>query len=47
MEGRPEGVLVNPGMLKQGAFEFARRGAPVPVLRADWCLLDEPAKQGG
>lgn len=44
IEGGPEGVLVNPGILRQGAPLFARRGAPVPVLRADWCLLDESAK---
>lgn len=44
IDGGPEGVLVNPGILRQGAHLFARRGAPVPVLRADWCLLDEDAK---
>lgn len=42
--GGPEGVLVNPGILRQGAHLFARRGAPVPVLRADWCYLDEADK---
>jgi len=42
--GNPEGVLLNPGILRQGAELFARRGAPVPVVRADWCLLDEGDK---
>ncbi|MGA4506947.1 class I fructose-bisphosphate aldolase [Propionibacteriaceae bacterium G1746] len=42
--GGPEGVLVNPGILRQSAHLFARRGAPVPVLRADWCFLDEKDK---
>ena len=44
IQGGPEGVLVNPGILRQGAHLFARRGAPVPVLRADWCYLDEKDK---
>ncbi|WP_144721365.1 class I fructose-bisphosphate aldolase [Agrococcus jejuensis] len=42
--GRPEGVLLTPGMLAQHADLFARRGAPSVVLRADWTLLDEPDK---
>lgn len=45
IEGGPEGVLVNPGILRQGSVLFARRGGPVPVLRADWCFLDETDKQ--
>lgn len=44
IDGGPEGVLVNPGILRQGSHLFARRGAPVPVLRADWCFLDEGDK---
>ncbi|MCA1728625.1 MAG: fructose-bisphosphate aldolase [Actinobacteria bacterium] len=39
--GEPDGVLISPGMLKQAAHLFAFRGAPVPVLRVDWTMLDE------
>jgi DhnA family fructose-bisphosphate aldolase class Ia len=42
--GEPDGVLISPGMLKQAARLFAFRGAPVPVLRADWAVLDEQMK---
>lgn len=45
IEGGPEGVLLNPGMLRQGAELFARRGAATPVVRCDWTLLDEGDKQ--
>lgn len=39
-EGNPDGVLINPGMLEQASHVFARRGAPVPIVRADWTPLD-------
>ncbi len=39
--GEPDGVLISPGLLKQASRLFAFRGAPVPVLRADWTILDE------
>ncbi len=39
--GEPDGVLISPGLLKQAYRLFAFRGAPVPVLRADWTILDE------
>ena len=39
--GEPDGVLMSPGMLKQASHLFAFRGAPAPVLRADWTMLDE------
>lgn len=42
--GEPDGVLISPGMLKQASRLFAFRGAPVPVLRADWTVLDEQMK---
>jgi DhnA family fructose-bisphosphate aldolase class Ia len=45
--GEPDGVLISPGMLKQAAHMFAFRGAPVPVLRADWTMLDERTKDLG
>lgn len=41
----PEGVLLSPGVLRQGGELFARRGAPAPVLRVDWTLLDDDAKR--
>lgn len=39
--GGPDGVLLSPGMLKKAGHLFAARGAPVPILRADWTTLDE------
>ena len=45
--GEPDGVLLSPGMLKQSAHLFAFRGAPVPLLRADWTLLDERTRDLG
>lgn len=45
--GEPDGVLMSPGMLKQSAHLFAFRGAPVPILRADWTLLDERTRDLG
>jgi class I fructose-bisphosphate aldolase len=45
--GEPDGVLISPGMLKQASSLFAFRGAPVPVLRADWTILDERMKDLG
>ncbi len=45
--GEPDGVLISPGMLKQASHLFAFRGAPVPVLRADWTILDERMKDLG
>jgi fructose-bisphosphate aldolase, class I len=41
VSGEPDGVLISPGLLKQAYHLFAFRGAPVPVLRADWTILDE------
>ena len=34
--GSPDGILVSPGMMKQGGHLFAFRGAPAPIVRADW-----------
>jgi DhnA family fructose-bisphosphate aldolase class Ia len=45
--GEPDGVLISPGMLKQASDLFAFRGAPVPVLRADWTILDERMRDIG
>lgn len=45
VEGGPDGVLLGPGMLKAGAHLFAQRGAPVPVLRADWTIIDDDWKR--
>lgn len=42
--GEPDGVLISPGLLKQASRHFAFRGAPVPIVRADWTLLDERTK---
>ena len=45
--GGPDGVLISPGLLKQAAHMFAFRGGPVPVVRADWTLLDERTRDLG
>ena len=47
IDGGPDGVLISPGMLKQSGHLFAFRGAPVPVLRADWTMLDERTRDLG
>src|SRR4051812_30408681 len=44
VEGGPDGVLLSPGMLSTNADLFAQRGAPVPVVRADWTVIDETWK---
>lgn len=43
--GEPDGVLISPGLLKQVAHAFAFRGAPVPILRADWTILEAGMKE--
>lgn len=45
VEGAPDGVLLGPGMLRAGAGLFAHRGAPVPVLRADWTVIEDGWKR--
>ncbi|WP_119071050.1 class I fructose-bisphosphate aldolase [Rubrobacter indicoceani] len=45
--GEPDGVLVSPGTLKQTEDLFAHRGAPVPIVRTDWTVLDERMKDVG
>jgi fructose-bisphosphate aldolase, class I len=36
IEGNPDGILISPGMMKQGGHLFGFRGAPAPIVRADW-----------
>ncbi|WP_273842010.1 class I fructose-bisphosphate aldolase [Rubrobacter calidifluminis] len=43
----PEGVLLSPGMLKRTTHLFAHRGAPVPLVRCDFALLDDDLKASG
>jgi fructose-bisphosphate aldolase, class I len=45
--GEPDGILISPGMLKQASRLFAFREAPVPIVRADWTMLDERMKDLG
>ena len=45
VEGGPDGVLIGPGMLRAGAHLLAHRGAPVPVLRADWTVINDDWKR--
>jgi DhnA family fructose-bisphosphate aldolase class Ia len=39
--GGPDGILVSPGTMKVGGKQFAYRGAPVPIVRADWIYNNE------
>lgn len=39
--GNPDGVLVSPGVMKIGGGQFAFRGAPAPIVRADWIYNGE------
>jgi DhnA family fructose-bisphosphate aldolase class Ia len=43
----PEGVFVSPGMLDRAGHLFAFRGAPSPILRMDWLILDERLEELG
>ncbi len=43
--GKPEGILLNVGMFSQCAHLFATRGAPTPIIRADWTTLDPRMKE--
>lgn len=45
VQGDPDGVLLSAGMLRAGASLFAHRGAPVPVLRADWTVINDDWKR--
>lgn len=36
IQGDPDGVLISPGVMKQGGHLLAHRGAPAAVIRADW-----------
>lgn len=44
VDGGPDGVLLSAGMLTSNVDLFARRGAPVPIVRADWTVVDEEWK---
>jgi len=37
--GRPDGVLLSPGMLERTGALFAHRGAPAALVRCDWILF--------
>ena len=36
IEGGPDGILISAGVMKQGGHLFGFRGAPAPIVRADW-----------
>lgn len=42
--GRPDGILVSPGVLKRGGHLFAYRDAPVPIVRGDWIFNHDVMK---
>ena len=43
----PEGIFISPGMLSRSGHLFAFKGAPAPILRADWAFLDERVEHLG
>lgn len=47
VDGGPEGVLISPGLLKQTERLFSFKGAPVPIVRADWTTIDERMRDVG
>lgn len=47
LEGRPDGVLITPGMLARTAHLFGHRGAPSPIVRTDFIGNDERLKPYG
>lgn len=36
VDAGPDGILISPGTMKVGAHLFGFRGAPAPIVRADW-----------
>lgn len=40
LAGRPDGVLISPGLLARAAHLFGRSGAPSPIVRVDWLAND-------
>lgn len=38
--GEPDGILLTAGMMDKAAHLFAHRGAPTPIVRADWATLN-------
>lgn len=45
-DARPDGMILNPGMLRRCADLFARRDAPALVLSLDQILHERPRSQG-
>jgi fructose-bisphosphate aldolase, class I len=41
IDGNPDGILISPGVMKIAGELFAFRGAPVPIVRADWIYNGE------
>lgn len=40
----PDGILISPGLMKQGGHLFGFRGAPAPIVRCDWIYNNEVYK---
>lgn len=40
LAGRPDGVLISPGLLAKAAHLFGRSGAASPIVRLDWLAMD-------
>jgi fructose-bisphosphate aldolase, class I len=40
----PDGILISPGLMKQGGHLFGFRGAPAPIVRADWIFNHDVMK---
>ena len=44
ISGNPDGILMAPGIMKQAGHLFGFRGAPAPIVRADWIFNHDSMK---
>lgn len=44
IDAGPDGVLIAPGIMKQGGHLFGFRGAPAPIVRTDWIFNHDSMK---
>lgn len=44
IDAGPDGILIAPGIMKQSADLFGFRGAPAPIVRADWIFNHDVMK---
>lgn len=44
IDAGPDGILIAPGIMKQSSHLFGFRGAPAPIVRADWIFNHDVMK---